>query len=312
MSDILISICIPAYSRVAFLQRLLASIAVQTFKDFEVIITDDTPGSEVQKVCGKYADAFPLIYYKNDPALGTPENWNEGIRRASGKWIKLMHDDDWFAAPGALQQFADATQQHPQSSFFFCRYANVYDDTGREEVVKLNAYRWKRLLENKSTLFSSNIIGPPSVTMHLNDREHWYDRTIKWVVDIDFYIRYLPDANPVYIDQTLINVGINAGQVTKASFRKPEVEIPENFYLLQKVGTQQLNNVLVYDAWWRLMRNLRVKSVADIGKEGYRGPVPPAIEAMIKLQQKIPRSVLNTGIFSKMFMFASYIFNRPR
>ena len=116
MSDILISICIPAYSRVAFLQRLLASIAVQTFKDFEVIITDDSPGSDVQEVCSRYADAFPLIYYKNEPALGTPENWNEGIRRASGKWIKLMHDDDWFATPGALQQFAHATQQHQRPS----------------------------------------------------------------------------------------------------------------------------------------------------------------------------------------------------
>ena len=312
MSDILISICIPAYSRVAFLQRLLASIAVQTFKDFEVIITDDSPGSEVQEVCGKYADAFTLTYFKNEPALGTPENWNEGIRRASGKWIKLMHDDDWFATPGALQQFADTVHQHPESSFVFCRYANVYEETGKEEVVNLNQYRWKQLLKDKATLFSSNIIGPPSVTMHLNERQHWYDRTIKWVVDIDFYMRYLPDANPVYIDQTLVNVGISASQVTKVSFRRPEVEIPENFYLLQKLGADKLNNVMVYDAWWRLMRNLDVKSIADIRKEGYNEEVPSAVAAIIKMQQKIPRSVIRIGFFSKLFMFASYIFNRPR
>ena len=312
MSDVLISICIPTYSRVAYLQRLLASIAVQTFKDFEVIITDDTPGSEVQEVCAKYADAFTLSYYKNQPSLGTPENWNEGIRRASGKWIKLMHDDDWFATPGALQQFADTVREHPQSSFVFCRYANVYDETGKEEVVRLNQYRWKQLLKDKATLFSSNIIGPPSVTMHLNDRQHWYDRTIKWVVDIDFYIRYLPGSNPVYIDQTLINVGISASQVTQVSFRRPEVEIPENFYLLQKLGADKLNNVIVYDAWWRLMRNLDVKSVADIRKEGYNEPVPSAVTAIINMQQKIPRSVIRIGFFSKLFMFASYIFNRPR
>ncbi|MGZ5190970.1 MAG: glycosyltransferase family 2 protein, partial [Flavisolibacter sp.] len=34
-----VSICIPAYKRPDFLIRLLDSIRVQTFKDFEVIVT---------------------------------------------------------------------------------------------------------------------------------------------------------------------------------------------------------------------------------------------------------------------------------
>lgn len=38
----LLSICIPAYERPALLKRLLDSIAKQVFKDFEVIITDDS------------------------------------------------------------------------------------------------------------------------------------------------------------------------------------------------------------------------------------------------------------------------------
>jgi glycosyltransferase involved in cell wall biosynthesis len=43
----LISICIPAYKRTEFLQRLLDSIDIQTFKNFEVIVTDDSPGNDV-------------------------------------------------------------------------------------------------------------------------------------------------------------------------------------------------------------------------------------------------------------------------
>ncbi|HYF31050.1 MAG TPA: glycosyltransferase [Chitinophagaceae bacterium] len=312
MNEILISICIPAYSRTAFLQRLLDSIAMQTFRDFEVIVTDDTPGAEVREVCSKYADAFPLSYYKNEPGLGTPENWNEGIRRASGKWIKLMHDDDWFAVPGALQQFADAVRQHPQASFFFCAYSNVYEETGKKEIVNITSLRWKMLLKNKVTLFSSNIIGPPSVTLHRNDRQHWYDRNIKWVVDIDFYIRYLEGTDPVYIDQPLVNVGINPGQVTRVSFRKPEVEIPENFYLLRKVGTKHLSNLLVYDAWWRLMRNLHIRKETEVQEHGYHEAIPAAVGRIIRVQQKIPRPLLNVGVFSKMFMFVSYLFNRAR
>ena len=37
----LISICIPAYKHPDFLKRLLDSISIQSFKNFEVIISDD-------------------------------------------------------------------------------------------------------------------------------------------------------------------------------------------------------------------------------------------------------------------------------
>lgn len=308
----LISICIPAYKRTSYLKRLLDSIAIQTFRDFEVIVTDDSPDAEVGQLVQQYTGKFLLHYHKNQTALGTPENWNEGIRRSSGEWLKLMHDDDWFAGADSLQQFADAIKQHPATSFFFCAYTNVLEDNGKTEIVRLNNFRRRKLQENTVSLFSSNVIGPPSVTLHRNDKQCWYDKTIKWVVDIDFYIRYLEHHKPVYIDKPLVNVGLNAEQVTRTSFRRPEVEVPENFYLLQKVGAKHLENILVYDAWWRLMRNLHIKNETQIKQQGFNADIPPAISSMIRMQRRIPGFMLNTGIFSKMFMFVSYMFNRPR
>ncbi|HYC30552.1 MAG TPA: glycosyltransferase family 2 protein [Chitinophagaceae bacterium] len=305
----LISICIPAYKRVHFLQRLLNSIMVQTCRDFEVVLTDDSPGTEVNELVKQYQGKLPLIYHKNPVALGTPENWNEGVRRASGKWIKLMHDDDWFSGPESLQRFADAANAHKDSSFFYSAYNNVFEENGHTQTVRASAFRRKQLLANPVTLFSKNIIGPPSVTMYRNYPEFTYDKTTKWVVDIDFYIRYIQQYPPVYIDAPLVNVGINQHQVTQVSFRKPEVEIPENFYLLKKTGTDHLKNFLVYDAWWRLMRNLDVRSVSQVSEAGYTEPVPRQVQKIISFQQKIPRSLLKTGIFSKLFMLASYLFN---
>lgn len=307
-----ISICIPAYKRVNFLQRLLDSIAVQTFRDFEVVLTDDSPGTEVGELVKRYAGKFSINYQKNPTALGTPENWNEAIRLASGKWIKLMHDDDWFSEPGSLQQFADAAEQQPGISFFFCAYHNVFEDTGAKETVHATAFRQKKLRQNPVTLFSKNIIGPPSVTMYINKHGLEYDKKTKWVVDIDFYIRYLQHNNFEYIDKPLVNVGINKHQVTQESFRNPAVEVPENFYLLEKTGAQHLKNILVYDAWWRLMRNLNIKDQQQVSSAGYKGAIPAPVRNMISFQRKIPRSLLNTGIFSKMFMLASYLFNGNR
>ena len=38
-----VSICIPCYKQTVFLKRTLDSITTQSYEDFEVIVTDDTP-----------------------------------------------------------------------------------------------------------------------------------------------------------------------------------------------------------------------------------------------------------------------------
>lgn len=308
----LISICIPAFKRTKYLRRLLDSVREQTFSDYEVIITDDTLGYEVKNACEIYEHNFQLHYHKNPTPLGTPENWNAAIRLAKGEWIKIMHDDDWFSDPNSLAEFVEATKQNPSAEFFFSAYHNVYENSTRTEEIQIRQNRFQQLKKNPATLFSSNVIGPPSVILHKNNKKFWYDPKIKWVVDIDFYIRYLQTNEPVYIPKALINVGMHEEQVTATSFRINEVEVPENFYLLNKTGTTQLKSILIYDAWWRLMRNLRIKNEQQIRNAGYEGDIPSPVRSMIRWQKHFPVAMLNNGVISKLSMFANYLRNYLR
>ena len=86
-----LSICIPAYKNTTHLERLLESVKQQSFCDFEVVITDDSPDDTVQQLVSTFANSLPIRYFRNQQQLGTPENWNESIRHANGKWIKIMH-----------------------------------------------------------------------------------------------------------------------------------------------------------------------------------------------------------------------------
>src|SRR5438128_12549487 len=99
MNAPLISICIPAYKRTVELKRLFNSIVIQTFKDFEIVITDDSPEESVAILCNEYRSKLPIAYYKNKIRLGSPANFNQSIAKATGEWIKMMNDDDWFATP---------------------------------------------------------------------------------------------------------------------------------------------------------------------------------------------------------------------
>lgn len=310
MSNVFISVCIPAYKRIEYLKRLLDSISVQRFRNFEVIVTDDSPSYDVRLLCKEYENSFPISYYKNEVTKGTPENWNEAIRYARGEWIKLMHDDDWFVSPDSLGEFAKAVDKTPGQSFYYAAYQNVYEVSGKKEIVRINQFRKRKLEQDPVTLFSSNVIGPPSVTLVKNEQMLWYDDKMIWLVDIDFYIRILTKAAAVYINQPLVNVGINDEQVTRKAFRVPAVEIPENFSLLEKTGIQHLKQVLVYDAWWRSIRNLKVRSIDAIRENGYNGNIPSVIRSMISWQSRLPAVLLKAGLFSKLFMFIHYLSHR--
>ena len=252
-----ISICVPAYKRTDYIKRLLDSVATQTYKNFEVIITDDSPDSDIHKLCDSYTHLFELRYVKNPLNLNTPENWNEAVRHARHEWIKIMHDDDWFAMPDSLLFFAQSIDSNPQAHFIFSAYANVFDHSNRIQHMYLSAF-WKQLLKgNPEILISENIIGPPSVTLY--KKNHLlYDCEMKYVVDIDFYTRYLEDAQWHYINKPLIHVGISHAQVTKYTFGVAEVHLKESLMMLQKKSETILKNIVVFDGWWRLMRNFKI------------------------------------------------------
>ncbi|HEU0063961.1 MAG TPA: glycosyltransferase family 2 protein, partial [Flavisolibacter sp.] len=159
-----ISICIPAYKRTFYLKRLLDSIIVQTYKNFEVIITDDSNDDSVEQLVKQYSNEAEIKYVKNNIALGSPENWNEAIRIATGNWIKIMHDDDWFADKEALSSFCHAIESYPDCSFVFSGYQNIYENN-KMNMVLLNTPK-RFFLYNPIQLIAENVIGPPSVVIY--------------------------------------------------------------------------------------------------------------------------------------------------
>lgn len=303
----LISICIPAYKRVDLLSRLIDSILEQSFRDYEVIVADDSPNEDVKHLCASYRHRLDIIYSHNSPSLGTPENWNAAIRLAKGEWIKIMHDDDWFASPGSLQQFVDLIT--PGIDFIFSA-SSIHQYHRAPIHFQISAFEEKLLARDPRHLFHKNFIGPPSVIMHRNDQSQWYDRRMKWLVDVDFYIRYLADHRYVFTRQPLINVGFNEAQVTNQVIHDKNIVIPETILLLSKTGTDMMKSIWNFDFAWRLMRNYTIRSESELGKPGKTAL--PADQAalfghIIKSQSWLSTGVLKTGIFSKAFMFVSYI-----
>ena len=69
-----ISICIPTYKRTHLLKTLLDSIQIQTFKNFEILINDNSPDDSVRELVNIYSSLLPIAYEKNEPAVSAVEN----------------------------------------------------------------------------------------------------------------------------------------------------------------------------------------------------------------------------------------------
>jgi glycosyltransferase involved in cell wall biosynthesis len=305
-----ISICIPAYKNVNYLKRCLFSINEQTYKNAEVVISDDSNDDSVKKFLDSFNLSFPLIYIRNKKSLGSPANWNNAIKHAKGNWIKMMHDDDWFATPQALSIFANATTK-TNADIIFSGFTNVNIGKKDNATFIINNYQKQLIKKNAVNLLKKNFIGHPSTTLVKNKTPFYYDEHLKWVVDIEFYIRVLniKPSNFYCIKQSLLNIGIGDDQITKQAFRNPATEIPENIYLLNTIKVKALKQIWAYDYYWRFIRNINIRSVEKLAAYNTY-PVPFILNKMIQQQCLLPAGLLKTGIFCKLTMFISYIYNR--
>ena len=305
-----VSICIPAYKRLNYLQRLFDSIRIQTYKNYELVITDDSgiDSSVYDYVVSEVSD-LSIVYHKNLVPLGSPKNWLASISHAKGDWIKIMHDDDYFTSPSSLQEFVD--QIDSTVDCIFSGYHAVYENGGVKNMT-ISSYRFKQFVHQPLSLFSNNIIGPPSVMMFRKSVTEIFDERLKWIVDWEYYIRLASKYKLKYITKPLIEVSYNDSQITNSCFLNPTVEIPETLIFTNKYGNVLFKNIYAYDAWWRLVRNLDLRDINELKKYSSDIHINRNITNMVRFQSNIPLTFLKIGIASKLLMLISYLFNRDR
>lgn len=114
MSTPLITICIPAYNRAAFLEPLLDSILGQDYDDFDILLVEDgSPQREaIRAIAGKYARSkVRLTYLENEENLGFDGNLRRIIAEADGRFCMIMGNDDLLKS-GVLKKIGRLLERH--------------------------------------------------------------------------------------------------------------------------------------------------------------------------------------------------------
>ncbi len=127
MTDL--TITIPFYSNVDYLQAALDSVVQQTSPSWTVIVVDDAgPEPGARDLVASYRDPR-MSYLRNDRNLGLAGNWNRCLRLATTDLVCLFHADD-LLAPDYVAQILGAHTRHPDAVAVYTR-ASVIGPTAR-------------------------------------------------------------------------------------------------------------------------------------------------------------------------------------
>ncbi|MGH7470079.1 MAG: glycosyltransferase family 2 protein [Longimicrobiales bacterium] len=100
------SICVPQYNRTSFLIEACRSLAAQSFRDFELCISDDrsTDGREAELLDHLRGSGLSFVWEQRERNLRYDGNLRAAITLARGRYCFLLGNDDALAGPAVLQQ----------------------------------------------------------------------------------------------------------------------------------------------------------------------------------------------------------------
>lgn len=111
MKQPLISVVIPAYNAVAFLEQAVQSVLRQTYTEFEVLIVDDSSTDDTMMVIASLAAQDNRVrHFISETNRGPGHARNIGMDNASGEWVTFLDADDWYESERLEKLLFGATQ----------------------------------------------------------------------------------------------------------------------------------------------------------------------------------------------------------
>lgn len=119
-----VSVVVVTYQSGPTLDRCLAALKAQRFRDFETLLVDNASADGAAQAAAKADPALRLI--ANPQNRGFSGGVNDGVRAARGRWIALINPDA-YAEPDWLAELMAATRAYPDTRVFASRQLMAHD-----------------------------------------------------------------------------------------------------------------------------------------------------------------------------------------
>ena len=120
MNECKISVIVPVYCAEKHLDRCIRSILSQTESDIELWLIDDGSPDQCGNICDAFAQSDERVHVLHKANAGVSAARNDGIKRASGKYIAFVDADDYIE-PTMLSSLV-AQAERNEADIVMCGY----------------------------------------------------------------------------------------------------------------------------------------------------------------------------------------------
>jgi glycosyltransferase involved in cell wall biosynthesis len=205
-----ISIVMPCFQQVVFLEEAVRSVLDQEFPGVELLVMDpgSTDGSRelLLTLAEEYGDRLVLHF---EPDSGQSDALNHGISRARGHILGWLNSDDRLHA-GALAKVANWLDG-PQPRWLYGR-AGMIDGAGSPHASFIVSYKnWRGRRFSTLKLLTENFI--PQMAVFWNramwERAGGLDDHRHLDMDYDLWLRFAQVAAPLVLKDTLADFRVH-------------------------------------------------------------------------------------------------------
>ena len=156
------SIIIPLYNKEKFLFETLSSVELQTYKDFEVIIVDDSSTDNSFNIAKTFEkDKRFKVYTKLNGGVSDARNF--GIEKAVGQYICFLDADDiWDSS--YLREVYRLIKKYPDYDVFCLGYSS-FNNVIKDAHVKYNLRKYIKTDDAVIDFFRYSVLRKGSIAL---------------------------------------------------------------------------------------------------------------------------------------------------
>ncbi|MFQ3218961.1 MAG: glycosyltransferase involved in cell wall biosynthesis [Paraglaciecola sp.] len=191
----IVTVVIPMFNVEKYIEKCIASVLAQTFKNFEVICVDDGCTDNTLAILKQYTDSrIRVISQKNRGLAGAR---NTGIQAAKGIYIALLDSDDCWADE-KLAKHVLHLNSNSDVGVSYCPSVFIDENgnmMGMGQYPKLTGISFRDILcrnpigNGSAPVIRKRLLVEISTTHQAQDRKYYFDETLRQSEDIELWVR---------------------------------------------------------------------------------------------------------------------------
>ena len=224
-----ISICIPTFNGEKYIHETISSVLNQTFRDFEIVISDDGSTDKTLEIVRSFSDNR-IAKIDSLSRVGAEFNWNNAVNHASGKLVKLLCQDDLLYADCLANEVAVMSIPENEGASFCFHQRDLVTPSGK--IIKARTRQFlvgdmnlsRNKLIRQIVRSGSNPIGEPmAVVFRSAAFKNAGQFNGDYVIDLDMWVRLLDQGKALFIAKHLSAFRISktswTSSLTKSQFK---------------------------------------------------------------------------------------------